>query len=200
MRKDQKHDFENRYKSMDTDELVELHRKGTLLPDAEAALVRVLESRGITDTKRAQIASELEATSYDDSIKHLAPLGSRIMARFIDTAISIVIGAAAFVVFVFFSISVALIACPVALLSYMLLADCMPHGQSVGKKLNGIAVVGILTRSKCTAIQSIIRNFFLLAFGIIDIALVQGHTGQRIGDRLAGTQVVKINYASDNIG
>ena len=190
--------FEQLYESMDTDKLIDLQRKGTLRPEAEEVLDAVLEARGVTVVQRNSIAAELKATSGEDQVKNLAPIGDRIMARFIDTVICFAI--AATVGFIVLHLPKAafrpayLLLAPASFLGYLLLADSMASGQSFGKKWNGIAVVDKQTHEQCTAIQSLIRNFFIATLGIIDVALVLGDRGQRIGDRFAGTKVVKVEY------
>jgi uncharacterized RDD family membrane protein YckC len=190
--------FEQLYESMDTDKLIDLQRKGTLRPEAEEILNAVLEARGVTVVQRNRIVAELESTSRDDQVKHLAPIGDRIMARFIDTVICFAL--AATVGFIVLHLPEAafhpayLLLAPASFLGYLLLADSMASGQSFGKKWNGIAVVDKQTHEQCTAIQSLIRNFFIATLGIVDMALVLGDQGQRIGDRLAGTKVVKVEY------
>jgi uncharacterized RDD family membrane protein YckC len=186
--------FQQLYASMDTDALVDLQRKGTLRPEAEEVLNTVLEMRGVTTAQRRAIVTELETRSYEDQFKHYAPIGSRIMARIIDTAICF--GIAVAVGFAVLKLPAAayspawLLLVPVSFFGYFLFADCMTNGQSFGKKWNGIAVVDKHTHAQCTGIQSLVRNLFLPALGIIDLARVLGHQGH-IGDRLAGTQVVK---------
>lgn len=190
--------FQQLYTSMDTDELIDLQRKGSLRSEAEEILNQVLETRGITAIQRNDIAAELAATAYEDQLQHVAPIGSRIMARLIDISICFAIAAAVgFVVLhlpapTYNSALLSLI--PIGFFGYFLFADCMPGGQSFGKKWNKIAVVDQKTHVACTGIQSLIRNFLLATVGIIDMALVLGHQGQRIGDRAVGTQVIRSEY------
>jgi uncharacterized RDD family membrane protein YckC len=172
--------------------------ESTLRPEAEEILNAVLEARGLTVVQRNSIVAELEAASGEHRVRHLAPIGDRIMARLIDTAICFAI--ATTVGFVVLHLPETafhpayLLFVPASFLGYLLLADSMANGQSFGKKWNGIAVVDIYTHERCTGIQSLIRNFFIVTLGIIDAALVLGDRGQRIGDRLAGTQVIKVEH------
>ena len=190
--------FEQLYESMDTENLIDLQRKGTLRPEAEEILNAVLEARGVTIVQRNSIVAELEATSGEDRLRHFAPIGDRIMARFIDTVICFAI--AATVGFVVLHLPETafrpayLLVVPASFLGYLLLADSMANGQSFGKKWNGIAVVDLHTHEQCTGIQSLISKFFILAILNIDVELVLGDQGQRLGDRIAGTQVVKVEY------
>ena len=187
--------FEQKYESMETEELIELHRKKSLLPEAESILLRVLENRGISDLKREEITEELRKTSYDEKMKRFAPIGSRFGARFLDSfftllamivMLAIIKSLSMDIVFVF----IALLIC----LGYALLADSLPHGQSLGKRMNGIAVISKSTGKPCSIFQSFVRNVFVLTLGIIDVALMLSDSRQRIGDRVAGTEVVTVEY------
>jgi uncharacterized RDD family membrane protein YckC len=79
-------------------------------------------------------------------------------------------------------------------LLYFLLADSLPNGQSLGKKIFGIAVVSTRTDKNCSILQSFIRNvFFAVPFGgLLElIAIASDEQGRRIGDKLARTIVIK---------
>jgi hypothetical protein len=129
--------FKQLYESMDTEKLIDLQRKGTLRPEAEEILNAVLEARGLTVVQRNSIVAELEAASGEHRVRHLAPIGDRIMARLIDTAICFAI--AATVGFVVLHVPETafhpayLLFVPASFLGYLLLADSMANGQSFGK-------------------------------------------------------------------
>lgn len=74
---------------------------------------------------------------------------------------------------------------------YLLFADCLPRGQSWGKKGLGIAVVEQQTGKPCGAWRSFVRNLSLLVLGFFDWIFIFGRTCRRLGDMLAGTIVVK---------
>ena len=80
---------------------------------------------------------------------------------------------------------------------YLLLRDSI-GGQSVGKFLVGQVVIYIDTGQPCSLIGSIKRNLILVIPGVNLAAifleartLIQDPQGQRLGDRLARTQVVE---------
>jgi uncharacterized RDD family membrane protein YckC len=79
----------------------------------------------------------------------------------------------------------------VAAVAYLLLADGLPHGQSIGKRAINIAVIDRRTRKPCTYGQSFLRNFLLMLLGIIDWVFIFGHTRQRLGDMAADTAVAR---------
>ncbi len=96
---------------------------------------------------------------------------------------------------------------PLAGMAYLLVADAIHNGQSIGKRLMGIKTVHIPTRSPATPIHSAVRNLpTSLAFALTlnpVLALVAGPIlafeanmafsdplGIRIGDIFADTQVV----------
>jgi uncharacterized RDD family membrane protein YckC len=82
---------------------------------------------------------------------------------------------------------------------YVLLRDALfVQGQSVGKFLFGLIVVNLETGHPCSRAGSIRRNFLFLFPGVNIVAailetvtIVRDPQGQRLGDRLAQTQVVE---------
>lgn len=96
---------------------------------------------------------------------------------------------------------------PLAGMAYLLVADAIHNGQSIGKRLMGIKTVHIPSRSSASPAQSAVRNLpTSLAFALTlnpVLALVAGPIlafeaymafsdplGIRIGDIFADTQVV----------
>jgi uncharacterized RDD family membrane protein YckC len=77
--------------------------------------------------------------------------------------------------------------------------DARPNGQSIGKKMFGLMVVGVETDRPCTLGQSIGRGLVLsllsgipvLGWLIEPITVFVSDEGRRIGDRVAGTQVIR---------
>jgi hypothetical protein len=85
----------------------------------------------------------------------------------------------------------------VAALLYLLLRDAFV-GQSLGKFLVGQVVIHVDTGQRCALAGSITRNLFLILPGANVVAivleartLVRDPQGQRLGDRLAHTQVIE---------
>ena len=77
--------------------------------------------------------------------------------------------------------------------------DARGNGQSIGKKMVGLMVVGTETNQPCTLGQSIGRALVRLLFGVIPvvgqliepIAVLVTDDGRRVGDRAASTQVIR---------
>jgi uncharacterized RDD family membrane protein YckC len=80
---------------------------------------------------------------------------------------------------------------------YLLLADGLRNGQSVGKRIVGIQVVTSKNMVPCGVVRSIIRNVFLVDFvfvigAAIDWIILDG-ANRRVGDYVAGTCVVRLS-------
>lgn len=73
---------------------------------------------------------------------------------------------------------------------YYLLSDALPKGQSLGKKLIGIAVVSKNTGKPCTLLQSFARNILTPILGALDAVLILLKRRQRLGDLMANTIVI----------
>ena len=80
---------------------------------------------------------------------------------------------------------------------YLLLRDAI-GGQSIGKALTGLTVVSVATGRPCSGGESVRRNAMLLIPGANIVAvfleavtILRDRQGQRLGDRLAQTQVVE---------
>jgi hypothetical protein len=86
---------------------------------------------------------------------------------------------------------------------YLLVRDGI-SGQSLGKLLVGLVVVNIRTGRFCSLKDSVLRNVFVLIPGanlmavfLESITIVRDPQGQRLGDRLAQTQVIEGLGAKD---
>jgi len=86
---------------------------------------------------------------------------------------------------------------------YLLLRDGI-GGQSLGKLLVGLVVVNVQTGRMCSWKESALRNVFVLIPGanvmaifLESITLIRDPQGQRLGDRLAHTQVIEGLGAKD---
>ena len=80
---------------------------------------------------------------------------------------------------------------------YLLLRDGM-GGQSFGKLVVGLVVVNVRTGQLCSWKDSVLRNLFVLIPGanvvavfLESITIIRDPQGQRLGDRLAQTQVIE---------
>jgi uncharacterized RDD family membrane protein YckC len=75
---------------------------------------------------------------------------------------------------------------------YILLADGLPGGQSLGKKLLRMRVIDERSGRECNFGKSFLRNVLLAFLGPIDWVFIFGRKHQRLGDKAAGTIVVKL--------
>ncbi len=66
----------------------------------------------------------------------------------------------------------------------------MGTGQSLGKKLMKIAVVDERTGAHCDYVRSVLRNVIRVP-GILDAIFIFSDRRQRLGDKVAGTIVIK---------
>ena len=89
-------------------------------------------------------------------------------------------------------ICIPLIIIPFGGIIYTLFRDCLANGQSFGKRAGDVRVVDETTGAPCTAGQSFLRNLFIFLpiVNIVDICLLI-FSGNRLGDRVAGTKVVR---------
>jgi uncharacterized RDD family membrane protein YckC len=188
-------DLREQYRSLSTDELIELRGRNTLTELATGILNDELNSRGLSaqDKERltAELRSEQELMEQGDSKGGLASLGARFVAQFIDSFI-----AALFLFLGAFITSpgneMPVIIALILFIAYLWFADALPNGQSIGKGLMGIAAVHAATRESCTLGQSFIRNFLLTVLGIFDWIFIFGRKRQRLGDLAASTIVIKV--------
>jgi uncharacterized RDD family membrane protein YckC len=82
---------------------------------------------------------------------------------------------------------------------YLLLRDALfVPGQSIGKFLVGLVVISLDTGQPCGRMTSAKRNFIFIVPGLNvvavcleAVAIVQDRQGQRLGDRIANTQVIE---------
>lgn len=194
------------YRMLTTAALIEIEREGGLTPAAEAALREELAQRDdrpihVPTTAPAPPATEPPAPARTADGK-LAPRGARLLARMIDFVIPYVIFyGPLWLLSPFVSESeemtgldalwmVVIVALLIASVGYTLLADALPGGQSLGKRLVAIRVVDEKSGAACTRWQSFIRNLVLGAANIVDVLFIFGQRRQRLGDLAARTIVV----------
>lgn len=75
--------------------------------------------------------------------------------------------------------------------TYFLLSDCLPDGQSIGKRLLKIQVLSKETMKPCSLFQSLLRNI-TFPLGIFDWAPIFFGSHRRLGDYIASTIVVDV--------
>jgi uncharacterized RDD family membrane protein YckC len=185
-------DLRERYETLNTEQLIELQAHGGLTEMAARVLEQVLAERSVSVEERVAVASAVEkrAAARDAMTAALASLEARLGAQVIDFVVTTTI--------LLLSMMIWMAAAPLGVLgfilalAYLLLADGLPGGQSVGKRALGIAVIDQRTKRACTYGESFVRNLPLTLLGIIDWAFIFGRTRQRLGDRLASTVVVRV--------
>lgn len=80
---------------------------------------------------------------------------------------------------------------------YLVFQDGLGAGESYGKRIIGTRVIDATTGASCTFFQSFIRNLLLVVLGFFDwIFILFGDRRQRLGDRAAGTVVIKMDVDS----
>ena len=126
--------------------------------------------------------------------QNLASLSDRLFGQILDSLVAI---GAFLVAGILYAISntigsIALIAAVAYAIFYILFADGFSGGQSYGKRVVHTAVVDASTGAPCTFWQSFIRNLLLSLLGIIDWVFIFGKKRQRLGDKAAGTIVIKV--------
>lgn len=124
----------------------------------------------------------------------LAGLGIRLIGQILDAIAGIIIGLVVFLILKSFEVeemAAGLIFIAIIYL-YILFSDGFKKGQSLGKKVLRIAVIDSKYGSPCTYGQSFLRNF-LQCLGIFDWIFIFGDKRQRLGDKAAGTMVVRAN-------
>ena len=137
-----------------------------------------------------------------------APLGERLGAYVVDSIIGVgpAITAAIFD-FLFHitqnptNVAINMIATVSWAIYYGATKDARGNGQSIGKKLCGLMVVGTQTNEPCTLAQSFSRAFVRFLFSAVPmigqlvepIAVLATEDGRRIGDRAASTQVIRVS-------
>ncbi len=122
----------------------------------------------------------------------LAHPGTRFQSQFIDGLVTFLLGYLSFYVSnAFISIELSGYFGVAVAIGYLLLADSLPNGQSIGKKLLGIRVLSKETMRPCSMLQSFFRNA-TLPLGIFDWAPIFFGEHRRLGDFIASTIVVKL--------
>ncbi|MGY1878812.1 RDD family protein [Pseudomonas reactans] len=126
----------------------------------------------------------------------LASIGRRLAARLIDCVIAVLIffvvkfAAGALSAYVpAVTPKAGFLSAFFAAFAYFLLADALPNGQSLGKRLLSIATVDRKTRKGCSISQSFTRNSGALV--VIDWVWIFMESRTRLGDMFAKTIVIQ---------
>jgi uncharacterized RDD family membrane protein YckC len=122
----------------------------------------------------------------------LAPLEHRMGGRIVDMAIpfAMVVVASAALRAPLASNATVHMAVSGLMLGYLLFADGVKGGQSIGKRIFHTSVVDATTFAPCSLGQSMLRNTSLLFLHLLDWGFIFRGRRQRLGDRLAGTIVI----------
>ena len=124
----------------------------------------------------------------------LASLGDRLLAQIVDGVIALTPLLIARLVLgqVEFMADPATLAGGLFALFYLWFADGFSNGQSWGKRVVNTAVVDSTTGEPCGFGQSLMRNIMLSLLGPIDCIFIFGRTRRRLGDFVAGTEVIEL--------
>jgi uncharacterized RDD family membrane protein YckC len=135
---------------------------------------------------------EQETTLQEISkIENLAHPGKRFQGQFIDGLVAYVLAIVLFWLLDMFIGREPAFYSGVAIgVTYFLLSDSLPNGQSVGKKLLNIQVVDKETMKPCSFFQSFLRNV-TFPLGLFDWVPIFFGAHRRLGDFIASTIVVK---------
>lgn len=177
----------DRFREMESDELVRRMADGTLTEAAMVLAMAELDSRGVTPEQHAEVKAKLESITAASTAEWLASPGSRLVSQVIDGLIAFALLIVP--VFVGGEDDTAVMFGLAGFCGYLLLADAMPRGQSLGKRVMGTAVIDRRTQRPCGIAQSVARNI-LGVLGIIDWIFIFSRMRQRLGDRAANTIVV----------
>lgn len=184
------------YRSMDTEELVKLQERGGLTEEAADALQSVLRERGVTAEQRERLT---ETIREESAPPRLASPGRRLAGKLIDGFVASILGVVAYQFAGLSSLrenDKELVAIA-GFLFYFLFADGLPSGQSLGKRLLKLAAVVKATGQPCGIGRSLVRNASAVIFapvfgGFIDWMSIFAQHRQRLGDYIAGTEVINI--------
>lgn len=179
------------YQRLDTGELLDIAGQ-ELTEEARATLDSVLAERGVPPAEVAQARYErLRRAQVEAAIQGvLAARRERLIAFLIDSAGSMAVFAVAFYPLRLLSVETHAEVCMTACAGYFLERDAMRNG-SIGKRIMGMRVIDAKSGASCTRLQSLIRNLaHVLVY--LDWVGILGHRRSRLGDRFAGTAVVRV--------
>jgi uncharacterized RDD family membrane protein YckC len=128
--------------------------------------------------------------------KELAHPGKRFQGQFIDGLIAYFLGFIAYYLLDIFIGRESAVYSGIAIgVTYFLLSDSLPNGQSIGKKLLKIQVLSKDTMKPCSIFQSFLRNV-TSPLSIFDWVPIFWGSHRRLGDFIASTIVVKMTGVS----
>ena len=200
--------YRARYGRASSQELIELLAidPDSLTPEAQQALAEETARRGLS---RGMVLVEDAAALSHAPLRFIypkAPLPERFGAYVVDQAIALgpVIMAGIFSFFFHLGTQSPAVrtfnylATVAWALYYTCTRDARPNGQSIGKEIFGLMVVNVRTNKPCTLGQAIKRGLALMFLNgipligwLIEPIAVTTRDGRRIGDGVAGTQVIR---------
>ena len=156
-----------------------------------------------------QVSDESEAAPVAERRYSKATLGARLHAETIDALVGgmplLLIG------FLLGSLPdarpislvrpVLVVSCIVWAFYYLLVKDGWSYGQSIGKRKRGLMVVKLSTNEPCSRLASSVRTLTILfskaipviGWAVEPLAVLMSKDGRRVGDRIAGTQVIFVD-------
>lgn len=139
----------------------------------------------VTRLEHSAIANEVPLT------KELAHPGKRFQGQFIDGLVAYLLGFVLFYLLdMFIGRELAVYSGLAVGVTYFLLSDALPNGQSVGKKILNMRVVNKKTKESCSLFQSFLRNV-TFPLGLFDWMFIFFGSHRRLGDFIASTIVIK---------
>jgi uncharacterized RDD family membrane protein YckC len=187
---------EDTYSKYHKDSLIEEYLQKRNTTDVEKILINELEKRGIYLENINQFVRENDLDNFPNNLTYanLALRADRAMACLLDyfyiLFFCIILLLAGWIGIISYEISFSITA--LGNISYALLKDSLPNGQSFGKKSMRIKVISSKTGENCSVAQSIIRNILILIpfLNIIDFVHIGRYKRQRVGDVIAGTMAI----------
>lgn len=188
------------FRGMTDDDLAERWHSADLTDEARQQLQAELTSRGITADQVRRLYEAVKAEQDGQAAQAAAtdamlasPL-ARLGAQSIDQIAALLILLLSHPAMVQLGMPSSLSGWVslLAFLSYHLLSDALPNGQTVGKFIFRIATVHVESGQPCSWGRSLVRNLSLLLLSVFDVLSIFGRRRQRLGDRLARTAVVKL--------
>lgn len=183
--------YREQFESRATEELLGYLRID-LADEAKPALTQVLAARGVSPAAMEEILADEFALAQAARAQQerLAGIGARLAAFAIDLGVTLL---AAYVLFKWVAQpsqigAQALV--DILCWSYFLFRDAIP-GQSLGKRMLGLRVVGMPGEREVGLLRSFLRNLPLLLFTVIDAMFMTGDRRMRLGDILARTTVLR---------
>jgi hypothetical protein len=142
----------------------------------------------VLGTTEAEMCGRCRLPHAEDELCFVrAGLSDRVVGQIIDGSIAF---SPVFLLYAFDAPPATFVVGLVLLFGYHLFADGLPGGQSLGKRLLGIAVVDDRTAKPCSYGQSALRNAAQI-LGWLDWIWILGEERKRAGDHFAKTRVVR---------